>query len=370
MMATTYKDTYLQPVEPVSPGEILREELEARNWTQEAFAEIIEKPLQAVNEIINGKKSITAETAKLFSAALGTSPELWLNLESNYKLMLKEMASREEAISRKAYLYSILPMSELLKRNWINQGNDIQELENNVCAFFGVNDVASVEPSISRLRIGKRKKPHLGAIISWLRKVDIEGAKLKTTPYRPADVVAVATSIANLSEDEDNGPQMAIKMLKEVGVRVILLGHLKGTYIDGATMVDETGQPTIGLSLRMKRLDNFWFTLLHELGHILLHFEHLTKHPIVDLEEDGWRNSQKRMEKEANSFARDVLIPPGIYKQYIKYCDGIFSKANILEFAESIKISPSIVVGRLQFEEKIGYDILRKLLGRIKLEAA
>ena len=151
------------------------------------------------------------------------------------------------------------------------------------------------------------------------------------------------------------------------GFVLILIGLI--AYAIGAAMVDKGGQPTIGLSLRLKRIDNFWFTLFHELGHIVLHSEHLTRKPIVDLEDDGWQDSQKGIEKEANNFAQDNLIPPDRYQEYIKYCDGIYSKANVLEFAKSINISPSIVVGRLQFDKKIGYDILSKLLGRIKLEA-
>lgn len=68
------------------PGEFLREELEARGWTQTDLAEILGWPLQAVNAIINGKKEITPETAIALGAAFGTSAELWLNLESAYRL--------------------------------------------------------------------------------------------------------------------------------------------------------------------------------------------------------------------------------------------------------------------------------------------
>lgn len=68
------------------PGDFIREELEARGWTQSDFARILGRPLQAVNEIINGRKRITAETAKEIAMALGTSAELWLNLENAYRL--------------------------------------------------------------------------------------------------------------------------------------------------------------------------------------------------------------------------------------------------------------------------------------------
>lgn len=81
-----------RPAEVFPPGEFIREELEARGWTQGRLAEILGRPLQAVNAIINGKKEITARTAVELAAAFGTSPEFWLNLESAYRLSLAEPA--------------------------------------------------------------------------------------------------------------------------------------------------------------------------------------------------------------------------------------------------------------------------------------
>lgn len=77
-----------RPFRPVSPGEILRDELQARRWTQKQLAVKIRRPAQVVNEIINARKQITAETALSLSEAFGTSAEMWMNLESNYRLDL------------------------------------------------------------------------------------------------------------------------------------------------------------------------------------------------------------------------------------------------------------------------------------------
>lgn len=74
------------PAEVFPPGEFIKDELEARNWTQADLAEILGRPLQAVNEIIAGKKTITPETARALGDALGAAPELWLNLENAYRL--------------------------------------------------------------------------------------------------------------------------------------------------------------------------------------------------------------------------------------------------------------------------------------------
>lgn len=92
------------------PGEFLRDELEARNWTQTEFAEIIGRPVRLVNEIISGKKSITPETALQLSASLGTSPELWMNLESQYQL--SKVRKTNTLIERKASLYGRFPVRD------------------------------------------------------------------------------------------------------------------------------------------------------------------------------------------------------------------------------------------------------------------
>jgi HTH-type transcriptional regulator/antitoxin HigA len=74
------------PAEIFPPGQFIREELEARHWTQTDLARVLDRPLQVVNEIVRGRKRITAETAKELAAAFGTSAELWLNLEAAYRL--------------------------------------------------------------------------------------------------------------------------------------------------------------------------------------------------------------------------------------------------------------------------------------------
>jgi HTH-type transcriptional regulator/antitoxin HigA len=82
------RSTNPRPFRPVAPGEILRDELSARCWTQRQLAQRLGRPFQLVNEIINGRKQITAETALDLAEAMGTSAEFWMNLESNYRLDL------------------------------------------------------------------------------------------------------------------------------------------------------------------------------------------------------------------------------------------------------------------------------------------
>ena len=76
---------------PTHPGEILLKDfLEPMNITQVQFAKHLNISVQRVNEIIRGKRGITPDTAWLFSKAFGSSPEFWINLQTQHDLALSK----------------------------------------------------------------------------------------------------------------------------------------------------------------------------------------------------------------------------------------------------------------------------------------
>ncbi|MCX6089571.1 MAG: helix-turn-helix domain-containing protein [Candidatus Atribacteria bacterium] len=115
------------PAEGFLPGDLIKEELEARGWAQEDLAEISGRTTTTVNEIITGKRGITIDSAKGIGEAFGTSAQFWLNMESAYRLSLEK--NRPESISRKAALYSAAPIRAMIKRNWIENSTNIDVLE-------------------------------------------------------------------------------------------------------------------------------------------------------------------------------------------------------------------------------------------------
>src|SRR5882724_3238703 len=116
------------------PGEFLKEELEARNWSQTQFAEIIGRPVRLINEIIAAKKSITPETAVQLGASLGTSADLWMNLETQYQL--SRVRTKDKEIERKAKLHARFPVRELIRRGWIESTRDVSVLEEQILRFY------------------------------------------------------------------------------------------------------------------------------------------------------------------------------------------------------------------------------------------
>ena len=118
------------------PGEFLKEELEARGWSQTALAEIMGRPVRLINEIIAGKKGITPETAIQLGESLGTGPELWMNLESQYQL--SKVRGTDGLIRRRAKLYEGFPVREMMKRGWIEASKNIEVVEQQLRDFFGL----------------------------------------------------------------------------------------------------------------------------------------------------------------------------------------------------------------------------------------
>src|SRR5688572_17334309 len=105
------------------PGEFIKDELEARAWSQADLAEIIGKSVRLVSEIVTAKRSVTPETAKVLAGAFGTSAEFWLNLESQYRL--SRSAPADDAVSRRARLFEKAPVAEMVKRGWIRETREI-----------------------------------------------------------------------------------------------------------------------------------------------------------------------------------------------------------------------------------------------------
>ena len=117
----------LKPARATSPGRVLLRELEARGWSQRDLAAIMGRPYQAINQIVRGVKRITPETVRELAQAFGTSPELWMNLEVNYRLQLAKQEEKEREIARRSRLYSLAPVAELIRRGQSEGSDDVDE---------------------------------------------------------------------------------------------------------------------------------------------------------------------------------------------------------------------------------------------------
>jgi len=349
--------TDLRPARVAPPGRIIKRELDARGWTQKDLAEIMGRPPQAVSEIVQGRKQITPETALQLAAAFGTSPELWINLETNYRLYQAREEHDKAEIARKSRLYSLAPISELTKRAWIRDAGSVEELEQEICAFLEIDSPNQQPRLTASFRHTQAQEPEVNAQVAWVRRVEHLASAQNVGEFDRVQIqAALPDLLACTSEAEDVARVPAL--LQSLGIHFVIVPHLPYTYLDGAAFTF-AGHPVTALTLRHDRIDSFWFTLLHELAHIVAGHEGLY---LDNLDErDG-----SDVEAEANQLAQDWLIDPKAFAEFVAATRPYFSGAKITAFAQSQERHPGIVLGRLHYEGLVPYKNLRTLLVKVK----
>lgn len=351
------------PAEVFPPGEFIRDELEARGWTQTDLAEILGRPLKAVSEILTGKRAVTPETAKGLGEAFGVDPQFWMNLESAYRLsQVKEQAGE---VARKARLYGAVPVKDMIRRHWIDDADDIADLEREALKFFGVNSVDEIAslphaPARKSTSYDESIPPQL----AWFTRARQIASTLQVSRYAEDRFEELITELLRLTAGEKE-VRHAPRLLAEFGIRFMVIEHLPRTRIDGAALWLDQDSPAVALSLRLDRIDCFWFTLFHELGHIYHRHSQGVDDGIVG---DGAPPTGELPDSErmANEFARDHLVPKRDIDSFIARVRPLYSRARINQFANRISVHPGVIIGQLQRRGEIKYSQGREMLVKIR----
>jgi HTH-type transcriptional regulator / antitoxin HigA len=353
------------PAEVFAPGEFIREELDARGWTQGDLAEILGRPLRLVNELIAGKKQITPETAKgLADAFDGTDPIYWMNLDSAYRLAKAKPA--DEAVSRRARLYSRFPVREMIKRGWIEASESLDVLEFRVRSFFRINSLDET-PIFSHAAKAAQYDERTSLQWAWLWRAKQLAQSIGAAPYserKLRDAVTRLRALLAAPEEIRHVP----RILADAGVRLVLVEFLPGAKIDGATFWSDRSSPVIAMSLRFDRINNFWFVLRHEIEHVLN--SDGQQAPIIDVELSERLVSGTadilQEEKLANETAAEFIAPAKELDDFIARVRPLYSEQRIMLFARRIGVHPGLVVGQLQHRKEIPYSNLHKHLVKIR----
>ncbi|MDP3062437.1 MAG: HigA family addiction module antitoxin [Chloroflexota bacterium] len=344
---------------PVPPGAVLEEELEARKMTQRELAQRAGRPVQVINEIIRGKKAVTHETALDLEKVLGIPAQFWVNLESLYQMTLAKNREREQ-LQKQVDCLKDFPVSEMERRGWIPSHVDEVDKVRDVLAFLGIASFRDcrLEPAVQFRLTGAENRISEGALIVWLRKGELDGREIQTKPYREALFMQALSKIRALTREEPDSfiPKM-MRVCSDAGVAVVLTPEFPKSAANGAARWLSSDKALIQLSLRWKWADVFWFSLFHEAAHVL---RHQTKTVYVD----GTDAVDQTVEAEANAFARDILLNPMDWARFVDGAD--WSPYSVIEFANRVGISPSIVVGRMHHEGIIPYSSLAHLKARFK----
>jgi HTH-type transcriptional regulator/antitoxin HigA len=346
--------------ENISPGEYLRQVLDKRGWTQADLASILGRDVNGISDIVTGKRSITIETARGLADAFETTVELWLNLEQSYRLSL--LKGTDANVARRARLYSLAPITEMIRRGWIEPSNSPDILESQLLRFYGCNSLDEItqQPIHAARKSTSYSSELTPAQRAWLARAKQLAGPVYAAKFMTKNVPDAVSQLQRLLH-EPREIRHIPRILAEAGIRLVIVQPLTNTRIDGACLwVGDS--PVIALSMRFDRIDSFWFTLFHELDHCYKPFTSLDS----DMDSVQAGSDKPKEEREADEFAQMHLVRKEALDNFIARKSPIYSSTDIIAFAKTMKVHPGIVVGQLQYRRELNWSKFRKLLVSVR----
>ncbi|WP_459129617.1 helix-turn-helix domain-containing protein [Guggenheimella bovis] len=327
----------------------MKEQLNDRGMSQKEFSARMDMSEKHISKLINGEVQLTPQTAVRLEMVLGIPAKFWNNLEAIYRenLVKVEIENAMDADVERAKQF---PYSEMAKYRWVPETRNAKEKVINLRKFFEVADLSLLEKDqimpIACRKLGDTEKSDF-ALMAWVQAAKIKARDIQTAPINIKGVISVLPEIRKMTmnKPEDFCPKL-IKSLADCGIALVFLPHIKGSFLHGVSFINGK-KIVLGLTARGSDVDKLWFSLFHELAHIVLgHVGQLN-----GISEDD--------ENAANKWSTDKLITPEDFENFKGNRD--FSEKGVLKFSKEQGIAPGIVVGRMQSEGIIKYNTLNHL---------
>ncbi|WP_328855382.1 ImmA/IrrE family metallo-endopeptidase [Microbispora hainanensis] len=341
------------------PGAILQAILDERGLKQADLADRTGLTPKHINQIVKQSIGISGDVAQVLERALGLDALFWLRADADYQAHV----SRQRAVSRLpeyAEWFKAFDRPTLVRHGIIAPREVKESAVEKVLKLFGVASPAAFEQTWQRPRVSFRRSQAFEVveqnIALWLRLVDLAGHAQDAAPFKIGALRALTKQLpamTNLSVVD--GFTVARNALAEVGVRLVFVRQVAGSRLSAATWWLTVDQPVIGVTERHRRPDILWFSLIHEIGHILLHPKRTT---LLSLE--GERSEKDPAEQEADAFAESVLFPEDASAAIARAT----TREQLLMLSTRLGISPAIVAGRhgrITDRWQIGSDLRGKI---------
>jgi len=358
-------DNAFKPIWASPPGDTIAELLLNKGLSNKQLADSIDFSEEKVDKLLEGRISITQKIAEKLELSLGSTKSYWMRRDSQYKEDL--LRYKEEASDRKEWVKSI-PATDMLNYGWI-ENTYSKEME--CLKYFDVstvnewyekyNDILAV----TSFRTSASFDSTPESVVTWLRRGELISEKIISESWSESSFICAINEARNLTREID--PEVFVPRLQEIfskcGVAVVVEKSPKHCRASGAAFFVSAKKAVIMLSGRHLSDDHFWFSFFHEAGHILLH-----GNMKLFLEFDDTNKKLDEEEKEANRFAENLLIPNDCKDEFLSLNSREWKK--IIRFARKINISAGIVLGQLQYYNKIDHRYLNRLKNRYKWSGA
>ncbi len=334
-------------------GDYIKKELASRGWSQNDLAEIAGLSTKTVNQIINNKQIMTPVNAIILGSAFDTNPELWLNLDAKYQIMSRENkeAPKAELTEIKARLQAIMPFAEIKNKGWFStEMKTLEEIKKGIFDFFKSNIIPEKLDGDSLRACARRTRTDNDYTErncnAWFTFAKYFSQDMIVSKFDSKGFKKIANGISKYTLLH-NGPEKFIKDLQSVGVGFFILKHLEKTYLDGAAFL-RGNNPFIVYTGRYNRIDNFWFVMAHECGHISNDFEYMKQGSFLD-DLDLKASEKDEREIMADAFANGVLKHDSVVAMGHKF-GRYLSEERLKLLSVSNGVSVPVALGILQHE--------------------
>ena len=342
-MATRYN-----PQTVSHPGETLREKLEEMKMSPKEFAVRCDKPEKTISAVLTGKSSITADMAVQFEDVTKIPASFWLKRQYRYSESRARVERQQAAEEAKDWARQF-PYVDMVKRGWVPATRKALEKALALFTFFAVSSHRAWEDfylnqelkAAFRVSLAHAKSPH--AISAWLRSGDNAARKLVAASYSEKALKAILPKLkAIMAEQPEDFFAQVQQLGLDAGLKIVFTPCLSRAPINGvARWIEKNQTPLIQLSSRYKRYDIFWFSLFHEIGHILLHGK-----KDVFLENVEYEGADIEKEREADAFACMWTFTK---QQEIEIKSAWpLSERELRDYAAGYGTHPAMIVGRLR----------------------
>lgn len=317
------------------------------------LAIVLDMEETGISKLITNKKAVTPEIAISLEEVFGVEADQFLTLQRNYDLAKARLVARPnpKRVTR-AYLFSGLPVAEMIKRRWIDAEDirDMQSVEKSLAKFFGVDVVDNIE---IMPHAAKKTTVSSGATpvqIAWLYRVKQIASEMVVGKYSNSSIRRAIELLRPLTAAVEEARKVP-RILAESGIRFVIVESLPSAKIDGVCFWLNEISPVIGITLRFDRIDNFWFVLRHELEHVLQ--EHGKSVITIDAELEGVKagfgDDLEEEERIANIAASEFCVPKKTMDGFIARKAPVFAERDILGLAATLKVHPGLVAGQLRY---------------------
>lgn len=342
------------------PGYYIADLIEDMGINQAEFAVRLGTTPKTVSLLVNGQTDLSNELAKKLSVMTGTSVSLWLNMQSTYDQKRLEIES-EKDFDEQVEIAKQIDYTYFVENVDFPRTTDLRERVATYCRFFSVSDlrVFTKPDFLVNFRSGASMKTEKNIINArvWIQTAINLSKDMYAKPFSAAKLKQSLPELRKMTVERPDVfmPRMRA-IFAECGVVFIVLPHLKSSGVNGAVKWISDDRVILAINTRGFYADKFWFSLFHEVKHVL---QQKTKTVFISGDMEEMRDINSELEKEADEFAADYLIPPREMKRLspTKYT----SDDEIIRFANSIGIHPGIVAGRLQHDKIIPQNRCSKL---------